>query len=73
MNFLYVFGIYDIMDPQEYQLALTIFYETDTDYYASTFVNETIEVVDHHSVWDVRLISIVVMTVLAIFFSFQYN
>ena len=55
MNFLYVFGIYNYMDPAEYQLALTVFYETDSDYYASTFLNETIEVIDKSSVWDVRM------------------
>ena len=55
MNFLYVFGIYNFMDPAEYQLALTVFYETDSDYYASTFLNETIEVIDNSSVWDVRM------------------
>ena len=55
MNFLYVFGIYNYMDPAEYQLALTVFYETDSDYYASTFLNETIEVGDKSSVWDVRM------------------
>ena len=55
MNFLYVFGIYDFIDPAEYQLALTIFYETDSDYYASTFLNETIEVVDHSRVMDFQM------------------
>ena len=55
MNFLYVFGLYNFIDPQEYQMALTIFYETDSDYYATTFYNETVEVVDHSSVWDIRL------------------
>lgn len=55
MNFLYVFGIYNFLDPQEYQLALTVFYETDSDYYATTFVNETIDVIDHASIWDIRL------------------
>lgn len=55
MNFLYVFGIYNHIEPQEYQMALTIFYETDSDYYASTFYNETVEVVDKTSVWDIRM------------------
>ena len=55
MNFLYVFGIYDFIDPAEYQMALTIFYETDSDYYASTFMNETVEVVDNARVWDFQM------------------
>ena len=55
MNFMYVFGVYNFIDPQEYQMALTIFYETDSDYYATTFFNETVEVVDHSSVWDIRM------------------
>ena len=83
MNFLYVFGIYNFLDPQEYQLALTVFYETDSDYYASTFVNETIDVIDNESIWDIRLyvfsrgflrysISIVVMMVVLVVFVYQY-
>ena len=55
MNFMYVFGVYNFIDPHEYQMALTIFYETDSDYYATTFFNETVEVVDHSSVWDIRM------------------
>ena len=55
MNFLYVFGIYNHIEPQEYQMALTIFYETDSDYYATTFYNKTVEVVDKSSVWDIRM------------------
>ncbi|KAK8796345.1 hypothetical protein WA171_004306 [Blastocystis sp. BT1] len=72
MNFLYVFGLYNFIDPQEYQMALTIFYETDSDYYATTFFNETVEVVDHSSVWDIRLISIVAMLVVGVMFLFNY-
>ena len=36
-------------------MALTIFYETDSDYYASTFMNETVEVVDNARVWDFQM------------------
>lgn len=82
MNFLYVFGLYNFIDPQEYQMALTIFYETDSDYYATTFYNETVEVVDHSSVWDIRLwgmwdevivrVSIVAMLIVGVVFLFNY-
>lgn len=79
---MYVFGLYNFIDPQEYQMALTIFYETDSDYYATTFFNETVEVIDHSSVWDIRLyelksglivrISIVAMFVVGVILVFNY-
>ena len=63
-------------------MALTIFYETDSDYYATTFFNETVEVIDHSSVWDIRLyelksglivrISIVAMFVVGVMLVFNY-
>lgn len=55
----YVYGIYNLMDPKDYQMALTLFYETESDNYATTFFNQTVTVVDRSSIFDIETIGMI--------------
>ncbi|KAK8812195.1 hypothetical protein WA158_007429 [Blastocystis sp. Blastoise] len=68
----YVFGIYNLMDPNNYQMALTIFYETETDSYATTFYNQTAKCVDHSNLFDVETIGMLLTFIAAIFGCLYY-
>lgn len=48
----YRFMTYIDLEPTDYTLALTVFYETANDEYATTFFNQTIRLYEERSNYD---------------------
>lgn len=68
LTLAYRFATYIDLEPGDYILALTVFYETLTDEYATTFFNQTVTIHEERSKYDFQTISSFVFLFLIIGF-----
>mmetsp|Transcript_22024 Transcript_22024/g.37152 ORF Transcript_22024/g.37152 Transcript_22024/m.37152 type:complete len:248 (-) Transcript_22024:135-878(-) len=62
ITFKYAFQLHPELEPVDYQLAITVFYETEQMSYSSTFFNQTVEMYYPTSEYDLETITSVLFS-----------
>eukprot|EP01038_Epipyxis_sp_PR26KG_P011284 gene11284-15138_t len=61
----YALQLHSELEPIEYQLAITVFYESETESYSSTFFNQTVELYFPTSDYDLETVGSVLFSIFA--------
>lgn len=64
----YTFRFHKDLDPNDYQLAITVFYYSQDATYSSTFVNETVDLYYSNEDLDYETVSMLIWSLLSVIF-----
>lgn len=72
ISFEYNFETHPMLDPLEWQVALTVFYEDGTSGFTSTFYNETVNFYEPPKPWDTESVVKALLAVGAVVLGLMY-
>eukprot|EP01040_Poterioochromonas_malhamensis_P004559 gene4559-4888_t len=61
----YSFQLHPDLEPVDYQLSITVFYESETEAFSTTFFNQTVELYSPQADYDLETVSLVIYSFLS--------